>query len=196
MKIKQLKEMIGEVVSKAIKESSYGKYMEGSEDPTDPSWFDTLMAPDEPVPQLKGSSEARKLVDFAKNKLMKLGPKIDKDAMNLVAASLEDAFELPDGVAWEVVHAAYEETKSDSLSGSSSVSSFGKKGAMTAEAFAEMVRKMIQEEVLALKEEKDGYKGPKKKCPKCGGEMRYDDGKDAFVCGSCKHSPGNGPAGV
>lgn len=43
---------------------------------------------------------------------------------------------------------------------------------------------------------KEEYKGPVKKCPKCEGDMHYDDGSDAYVCTKCKHKGPNGPAGV
>jgi GNAT superfamily N-acetyltransferase len=116
MKVKDLKKLVAESVAAAVKEAGYDQYGEGVSQPTEPSWFDTLMAPDEPAPELKGTPEARKLVDAAKLMLKKAGPKIDKEVMSQVSAELEHNFNLPDGVSWEVVHAAFEELKSDMLS--------------------------------------------------------------------------------
>ena len=115
MKVKELKKMVMESVTRTVKEAGYDQYGEGVSQATDPSWFDTLLAPDEPSPEMKDTPEARSLVDAAK-KLLKKAGKIDKEVMNQVSAELEQNFDLPDGVSWEVVHAAFEELKSDMLS--------------------------------------------------------------------------------
>lgn len=114
MKVRELKKMVLESVSNAMGEAGYDQYGEGMSISTDPSWFDTLAAPDEPARELKGTPEARKLVDAAKKKLQGVG-KVDQQAISDVAVELEHEFGLPDDVSFDIVHAAYEELKSDSL---------------------------------------------------------------------------------
>lgn len=149
MKVKELKKMVMESVTKTMQEAGYDQYGESMAQPTDPSWFDTLMAPDEAPPEMKNTPEARALVDAAKRLLKKFGPKIDKEVMNAVVGELEQDFQLPDGVSWEVVHAAYEEMKSDMLSGPTATKTF-----MSTEAFVDMVREMIKEEISNLRKGK------------------------------------------
>lgn len=114
MKVRELKKMVMECVSKAMDEAGYDQYGEGMTISTDPSWFDTLAAPDEPLREPKNTPEARELVDAAKKKLQVAG-KIDQQAISDVAMELEHEFNLPDDVSFDIVHAAYEELKSDSL---------------------------------------------------------------------------------
>lgn len=145
-----------ECASKAMGEAGYDQYGEGMSISTDPNWFDTLAAPDEPLREPKNTPEARKLVDAAKQKLQGVG-KIDQQVINDVAMELEHEFALPDDVSFDIVHAAYEELKSNSLM-EASRDGWQKKGLpakkskfMNAEAFTSLVRDMIREELKALK---------------------------------------------
>jgi acetyl-CoA carboxylase beta subunit len=47
------------------------------------------------------------------------------------------------------------------------------------------LKNIIREIMLGILKEE--YKGPIKKCPKCEGDMHYDDGSDAYICTKCKH---------
>lgn len=144
MKVKELKQMVAECVTKAVKEAGYDQYGESTMEPTDPGWFDTLAAPDdEPEGELKSTPTARKLVDMMKHELKKFGKSISRDDLVTLATDFELIHNLPDGIGWDIAHAAMEELKGEMLA--------EKKSPMKVEAFVAMVRGMIREEFSRLK---------------------------------------------
>lgn len=144
--------MVLESVSKAMGEAGYDQYGEGMSISTDPSWFDTLAAPDEPARELKGTPEARKLVDAAKKKLRGIG-NVDQHAIGDVATELEQEFNLPDDVSFDIVHAAVDELLADKMNKHLDPV-LPRKRDLAMEEFTSLVRQMIREELKSLKEKR------------------------------------------